>query len=144
MANMPLSMCTSVLGWDELYFSKLTLCALSTAWEDTISGNWFSSKGKNVDFNLELNHALVLGKLVNQSPPSLYLPEVYSFLSTPSSSAVSMTSCASWGVNSGCPWLTLMRSSGKPNSSAKSSGGTAPKLYDKNVVVVVVDDDDDE
>ena len=48
-------------------------------------------------------------------PPSLNFPLLYSFLSTPSSSARRMTCALSSAENKGSPSVTLMRSSGNLN-----------------------------
>jgi len=76
------------------------------------SGNKLYNNGKNVVRNLLLNHFFVFGKLVNQSPPNLYLPLLYSLFATPSFSAIDIIVDASVLLNNGLSCVTFIKSNG--------------------------------
>eukprot|EP00327_Prymnesium_parvum_P033578 CAMPEP_0195599528 /NCGR_PEP_ID=MMETSP0815-20121206/4080_1 /TAXON_ID=97485 /ORGANISM="Prymnesium parvum, Strain Texoma1" /LENGTH=186 /DNA_ID=CAMNT_0040738969 /DNA_START=730 /DNA_END=1291 /DNA_ORIENTATION=+ len=119
-----------VRGWLALYLRMATEWALSTDASDTISGNRAAIVGKILDCRRALNHWSVLGIFFTQSPPSLYLPDLYSFEFIPSETARATTSSASCGSMSRFA-VTRIKSSGNLNASAKSSGGTDPIEYER-------------
>ena len=102
-----------------------TECARSTCGPRTTIGKSAAAAGKIVSSKRWLNHASVSGIFLTQSPPSLYLPDVYSLPAMPSALAMAITRSASRAGISGST-VTLIRSRGNLNIEAKSSGGTLP------------------